>query len=652
MEFIEFFKSKFSKEKFSKPYPKLADLPEAVKELPKHGQEIFQGAFNSAFDNPPKGRKPEEYAFRVAWGAVKDKYKKEDDKWVEKMEVKKDVEIGMETKELVNSVDIDYAKRILESARVLKELVIKNYQKQLRKSEYDAGQRILAKAKYLVGLAKEYHLEKQRKVEKERVVIKEKSVEKSFEFFIEKAYLTDDEGMIIQPEYKKFTESAEVKDFNKDKMFVEGVASTINVDQDEERMSPEAIDAMVEKINKDGVPLRSEHQKTWDAVLGWISKAWKDERDQIHIKAKLDPDNSRSLDLYKALKKGLQIGLSVAGNVKKSGIEIADGLGKKVKTFYDVILKEISVTNRPSNFDTWLIAKSKSGSLTDHLFKAPIPEYSEYLKEFPNLDYQFQIAKSVAEISKKMPEPKKEETTTTETTETKPEETKCNKETKKETTTEGTTTGETTTEGTTTETKPVEKEKTEGDDLIKQIADGFTSLAKELRDFIKQPQREPKETTSVAGERTTTTETEKPKAERATTTSETEKGKVKKEETTTTPEKKPEETTTTTTTEEETTKSISEERVLAETIAKAIREQFEKEGKRIIGPLVEQVQKMIKTPNKRKGIASEKVYTIEKNIGNEGGEGGEDEIQKDLKNPKIGFQGFFKKHLSSFGEDK
>jgi len=32
------------------PYPTLADLPDAVKALPKHGQEIYQKAFNAAFE--------------------------------------------------------------------------------------------------------------------------------------------------------------------------------------------------------------------------------------------------------------------------------------------------------------------------------------------------------------------------------------------------------------------------------------------------------------------------------------------------------------------------------------------------------------------------------------------------------------------------
>ncbi len=58
------------------PYDKINDLPEAVRDhLPEHAQEIFRAAFNSAFD---EYNHDEERAFRVAWAAVKDKYKNDD----------------------------------------------------------------------------------------------------------------------------------------------------------------------------------------------------------------------------------------------------------------------------------------------------------------------------------------------------------------------------------------------------------------------------------------------------------------------------------------------------------------------------------------------------------------------------------------------
>lgn len=67
------------------PYTSLADLPASVKDaLPKHGQDIFRAAFNSAYDGTCEGREDiEACANAIAWTAVKTKYKKSDDKWVE-----------------------------------------------------------------------------------------------------------------------------------------------------------------------------------------------------------------------------------------------------------------------------------------------------------------------------------------------------------------------------------------------------------------------------------------------------------------------------------------------------------------------------------------------------------------------------------------
>ncbi|SDL88084.1 cation transport regulator [Modicisalibacter muralis] len=71
------------------PYDNRDELPDNVRNvLPQHAQEIYQEAFNSAWDeysNPDDRRgheSREEAAHRVAWAAVKSKYKKgDDDKW-------------------------------------------------------------------------------------------------------------------------------------------------------------------------------------------------------------------------------------------------------------------------------------------------------------------------------------------------------------------------------------------------------------------------------------------------------------------------------------------------------------------------------------------------------------------------------------------
>lgn len=67
------------------PYKTVRELPESVRDnLPKHAQEIYQEAFNSAweqYDEPEErlgGASREETAHKVAWAAVKKKYEKEE----------------------------------------------------------------------------------------------------------------------------------------------------------------------------------------------------------------------------------------------------------------------------------------------------------------------------------------------------------------------------------------------------------------------------------------------------------------------------------------------------------------------------------------------------------------------------------------------
>ena len=76
------------------PYDTLDERPDSVKSsLPKHGQEIYQSAYNNAWDEcaDPGDRREradsrEETAHEVAWGAVKTQYEKQGDRWTRKSE--------------------------------------------------------------------------------------------------------------------------------------------------------------------------------------------------------------------------------------------------------------------------------------------------------------------------------------------------------------------------------------------------------------------------------------------------------------------------------------------------------------------------------------------------------------------------------------
>ena len=73
------------------PYTSLSDLPNPVKDsLPKHAQEIYKEAYNSAWDQYKDSEdrrgdaSREEVSHRVAWSAVKEKYEKHRGDWVRK----------------------------------------------------------------------------------------------------------------------------------------------------------------------------------------------------------------------------------------------------------------------------------------------------------------------------------------------------------------------------------------------------------------------------------------------------------------------------------------------------------------------------------------------------------------------------------------
>lgn len=68
------------------PYRSVSELPDSVRDhTPKHAQEIYKEAYNSAWEQYKDASERrgdatrEETAHRVAWSAVKEKYEKGDD---------------------------------------------------------------------------------------------------------------------------------------------------------------------------------------------------------------------------------------------------------------------------------------------------------------------------------------------------------------------------------------------------------------------------------------------------------------------------------------------------------------------------------------------------------------------------------------------
>ena len=197
------------------------------------------------------------------------------------------------------------------------------------------------------------------------------------------------------PSFTFRIEKAVPKDATDGKMIVEGVASSVNVDHDQERMAESALKRMANIINEKTVPLRIEHQKGDEAIVGKVFAASVDERGNLNIKTELNASDPRSAQIYNAMKSGTKLGFSVGGRVKNAIREIAEGLGKRVRTFYDVILDEVSLTPRPANFDAYAIAKSIADNEEEAQAFRFTPVYEQFMFENPQLDYLAAIEKSI-----------------------------------------------------------------------------------------------------------------------------------------------------------------------------------------------------------------------------------------------------------------
>ncbi len=150
-----------------------------------------------------------------------------------------------------------------------------------------------------------------------------------------------------------------------DHWIIRGIASSPSVDRDDEQMSPAAIQKMLEQINSSKIPLINEHGRKWDDRIGEVTKGSMTSDGKLMIEAKLNKKHPISQFLYDQIKKGEQFGLSVAGKVKGFTQSMRTDLGKFIRVFNDISLKEISVTSRPANWDAMgLTAKSWATEFT------------------------------------------------------------------------------------------------------------------------------------------------------------------------------------------------------------------------------------------------------------------------------------------------
>lgn len=153
-----------------------------------------------------------------------------------------------------------------------------------------------------------------------------------------------------------------------EKKYVEGVASSTDLDLHGDRMDPSAIKTMADSLKFHIIRLNAEHDTSWQSELGDISKLDVSEDSRLLIEAELN-DMSKSKDLWYAITElNKKLGLSIGGYVKEYEMvkeefkneESGEMETKWVRHYKNIELDHIAVTSSPANPKTWVGAIAKS----------------------------------------------------------------------------------------------------------------------------------------------------------------------------------------------------------------------------------------------------------------------------------------------------
>ena len=116
----------------------------------------------------------------------------------------------------------------------------------------------------------------------------------------------------------------------KEVKYVEGIASSTDLDLHGDRMSPEAIKTMANSLKHHIINLNAEHDTSWQSELGDITKLDVSEDNKLLLEAKLN-EMSKANDLWYAITDlNKKLGLSIGGYVKEYEM-VKEGKGKDAK---------------------------------------------------------------------------------------------------------------------------------------------------------------------------------------------------------------------------------------------------------------------------------------------------------------------------------
>lgn len=194
-----------------------------------------------------------------------------------------------------------------------------------------------------------------------------------------------------------------------EKRYVEGVASSTDLDLHGDRMDPSAIKSMADSLKYHVIRLNAEHDTSWQSELGDISKLDVSEDSRLLIEAELN-DMSKAKDLWLALTDmNKKLGLSIGGYVKEYEMvkeefkneESGDMEAKWVRHYKNIELDHIAVTSSPANPKTWVGAIAKSVQEDSQLLAKKM-EAEEENKEEKAQEKSLDIENDLSKKDKKM----------------------------------------------------------------------------------------------------------------------------------------------------------------------------------------------------------------------------------------------------------
>lgn len=181
---------------------------------------------------------------------------------------------------------------------------------------------------------------------------------------------------------------------DKEVRYVEGIASSTDLDLHGDRMDPSAIKSMADSLKHHIINLNAEHDTSWQSELGDVSKLDVSEKNELLLEAKLN-EMSKSEDLWLALTKmNKKLGLSIGGYVKEYEMikeeqknEETDEIEPRwVRHYKEIELDHVAVTSSPANPKTWVGAIAKSVEKDSDILvkKLEEKEQEEIMKPYPH----------------------------------------------------------------------------------------------------------------------------------------------------------------------------------------------------------------------------------------------------------------------------